>query len=78
MKNIPNLETFPRSIRRLVLRHADKIAWVSNEGADGYWVALNNGWWNAEASTTALHEYSAKDMAQAFSWIRPHGQSLNA
>lgn len=59
----------PSSLLRACERHADKIAEVGNEGDDGYWVYLKDGWWSRDSETSAIHEHTVRECLQALRTI---------
>ncbi len=58
----------PKCLR--TLRNDPRVTSVEDEGPDGWWVYLADGYINGEGETTMLHEYTVRDLIQAFTFVR--------
>ena len=58
--------SIPKTLRAFTEKHRDKIASVWEEGEDGYWINLREGWVNSEADTSTVHEWKVADAIQVF------------
>lgn len=47
-----------------------RVAEVSDEGIDGYWIYLKTGFICDESETHAVHEYTVKDLVRSFKSVR--------
>ena len=61
----------PKTLLDACRKHASKIVEIGNEGEDGYWIYLRDGWWNAEASAAVIHEYTVRQCIDSLRFIEP-------
>ena len=47
------------------------VASVFTEDGNGYWVDLKEGWWNEELEATVYHEYTCRDLLEAWNSCPP-------
>jgi hypothetical protein len=48
-----------------------RVESACDEGEDGYWIALKTGWHIPESQTHAVHERTAKRLADVFKTVAP-------
>lgn len=53
------------------IRKDPRVQEVTNEGDDGYWVYLKDGFRDGLSDTHAVHEWSLKDLRGAFKFVEP-------
>lgn len=63
--------TIPKSLMAACQKHADKIREIGNEGEDGYWIYLHDGFWNPLDEVMAIHEYNVKDCLWKLRCVAP-------
>lgn len=60
----------PETLLKHCRKHADKVSEVGNEGEDGYWVYLTDGWIDGESGARAIHEHTVKSCINRFAFLR--------
>ena len=55
-----------KQISRLIRQYPQIIQSVSYEGDDGIWLYMNPGWYCQRTDCGTIHEYTIKEVLQAF------------
>lgn len=61
----------PKTLAKVCRRYADKIELVENEGKDGYWIFLKDGYWNPHMELSYIHEWSIRNLLWQIARICP-------
>ena len=62
--------SIPKTLSEACRRHAEKVAEVGNEGEDGFWIYLSDGWIDDESGCHAIHEYTVRECVARFRFVR--------